>query len=172
MTPFVFAITCFYDCLRPRPGSTIIRMKLSNTLVTGLDRTLRQTSGILPWCALLVVAWTAPVLAEPPASTDLRLVYKMNCVRCHGPDGTARDSFGDRLAGQDFTDPRWRQRTPDDEMVATILKGKFFGWVMPAFKDMLTKEEAQRMVTEIIRTTVKGKTIEPPPQAQADKRGT
>ena len=145
-------------------------MKLSNTLVNGLGRTNRQTSGILACCALLFVAWTAPVLAEPPASTDLRLVYMVNCARCHGPDGTAKDSMGNPLRGQDFTDVRWRQKTKDDEMVETILKGKFFGLVMPAFKKMLTKEEARRMVTEIIRTSVKGKIIEPTPQAPSGKR--
>jgi len=145
-------------------------MKLSHTLVNGLGRTNRQTIGILPCCALLFVAWTASVLAEPPASTDLRLVYKMNCVRCHGPDGTARDSTGELLYGQDFTDVRWRQRTQDDEMVKTILKGKLFGLVMPAFKDMLTKAEAQQMVTEVIRTSVKGKIIEPTPKAQTASR--
>ena len=50
-------------------------------------------------------------------------------------------------------------------MVQTILKGEFFGLVMPAFKKMLTKEEARRMVTEIIRTSVKGKIIEPTSQS-------
>ena len=48
-----------------------------------------------------------------------------------------------------------------NEMVKTILKGKFFGWVMPGFKGTLTEDEVQRMVTDIIRKSKKGQVIAP-----------
>lgn len=102
---------------------------------------------------------TIPLAAQDSAPVDLRTFYAQNCVRCHGADGTARDAGGNKLKGQDFTDPRWRERTTDPQAVKTILKGKFFGLAMPAFKNRLTKEQAQTMVTEILRTMEKGKPV-------------
>ena len=82
---------------------------------------------------------------------DLKLFFQQNCTVCHGEKGDARGPDGKKLKGADFTRVRWQKRTRDDEMVDAILTGKWFGKAMPAFKDRLTKEEAQRMVTEIIR---------------------
>lgn len=111
-------------------------------------------------CFLLSAAALSALVAEP-ARKDLRLFFKDNCTRCHGADGTARDALGKRLKGQDFTDAGWRKGTTDAKMVETILKGRFFGRAMPSFKKRLTSEEAQRMVTEIIRRTSKGEEIAP-----------
>ena len=46
-------------------------------------------------------------------------------------------------------------------MMKTIMKGKFFGLAMPGFKGTLTEDEAQRMVTDIIRKNKKGLVIAP-----------
>lgn len=108
-------------------------------------------------CLLVLVGMT--VLAQAPK--DLRLFYQQNCVRCHGTDGTALDAVGKKLRGQDLTDARWAQRTSDETIVKAILKGKFFGRAMPAYKKDLTPEEALRMVKEIVRKVQKGKVIEP-----------
>lgn len=101
-----------------------------------------------------------PLAAQDPGPVNLRLFYQQNCVRCHGVDGTARDAAGDKLKGQDFTDPRWRAQD-DQGLVKTILKGKFFGLAMPAYKDRLTREQAQAMVTEVLRRTEKGRPVAP-----------
>ena len=111
--------------------------------------------------ALFLAICTAPVLAQGPAGRDLRVFYQQNCAGCHGPDGSAVSAEGKKLSGQDFTDPDWQRGTRDDKMVKTILKGKFFGWAMPSFKDTLTPEEAQQMVTDIIRKSKKGHVIAP-----------
>jgi len=66
-----------------------------------------------------------------------------------------------KLKGEDFTDQKWLKDTKDDKMVKVILNGKFFGLAMPAYKDKLTREEAQLMTTEIIRKSKKGKIIKP-----------
>jgi mono/diheme cytochrome c family protein len=110
---------------------------------------------------LLLALCTAPVLAQGVAGKDLRAFFQQNCAGCHGPDGSAVDAEGKKLSGQNFTDPGWQRDTRDDKMVKTIQNGKFFGWAMPAFKDALTPEEAQRMVTEIIRKSKKGQVIAP-----------
>lgn len=110
---------------------------------------------------LLLGASTVVKAADAPQSKDLQLFYQQNCAGCHGADGAARDAAGGRLRGQDLTEARWRDATSDDEMVKAILKGKFFGLAMPAFKAVLTKDEALRMATEIIRKCAKGKPIVP-----------
>ncbi len=109
---------------------------------------------------LLAAAAAGRALVVEPAGKDLRLFYRENCARCHGADGTARDGSGRKLKGQDFTDAAWRESTADAKLVKTILKGKFFGLAMPAFRKELTAEEAQRFVTEIIRLAVKGSIID------------
>ena len=112
--------------------------------------------------ALLLAICIAPVLAqEEPAGKDLKAFYQQNCARCHGPDGSAVSAEGKKLRGRNFTDPKWQSDTGDDEMVKIILKGIFLGWVMPGFKNTLTADEAQRMVTDIIRVSKKGQVIAP-----------
>ena len=100
---------------------------------------------------------TAP--AQEPFGKDLKRFYHDHCVKCHGPDGSAVGANGKKLKGEDFTDQEWRQSTEDEEMVDKILNGIFFGMAMPKFKDLLTREEAQEMVTEILRKSEKGKVI-------------
>jgi mono/diheme cytochrome c family protein len=111
---------------------------------------------------LLLAICIAPVLAqEEPASKDLKAFYQKNCTVCHGPDGSAVSVEGKKLRGRNFTDPKWQRDTGDEEMVKVILNGIFFGWVMPGFKDILTADEAQRMVADLIRTSKKGQMIAP-----------
>jgi mono/diheme cytochrome c family protein len=106
--------------------------------------------------ALLLAVCGTPAMAD---GKDLRAFYMQNCAVCHGPDGSAVDAEGKRLKGRDFTNPEWQRDARDDQMVKVILKGKFFGLAMPAFKDALTPQEAQQMVTEIIRASKKGQPI-------------
>lgn len=118
-------------------------------------------------CAVMVAACACGAPASESAPKDLRLFYQKNCAQCHGVDGSARDSKGRSLRGQDFTDARWRTRTDDAAMAKVILKGLFFGLAMPGFKDQLSQEEAGMLVTGILRTAAKGKAIEPLPAVRA-----
>jgi mono/diheme cytochrome c family protein len=121
----------------------------------------RRAKSVALLSALVLAVCIAPALAREPAGKDLRVFYQQNCVSCHGPDGSAVSADGKKLRGQDFTDPNWQRGTPDDDMVETILKGKFFGLAMPGFKGTLTEDEVQRMVTDIIRKSKKGQVIAP-----------
>lgn len=112
-------------------------------------------------CLLAFAFCTVSVFAEETGGKDLRAFYQQNCVRCHGPDGSAVNAAGQKLRGQDFTDQNWQRSARDEDMVGTILKGKFFGWAMPSYKDKLTADEASRMVTDIIRKCRKGQMIAP-----------
>jgi len=109
----------------------------------------------------MTLALSLPLIAQPPAPRDLRVFYQENCVRCHGLDGSGRDASGNRLKGLDFTDPAWAGRTQDAALVKAILNGKFFGLAMPAFKGKLSPEEAQALVTQVVRKAEKGRDIEP-----------
>ena len=101
----------------------------------------------------------ARVSAQEPGTKDLRKFYLDNCANCHGADGSALNAEGKKLKGEDFTDQGWQKNTADKKMVKTIMKGIFFGMAMPGFKDSLTEEDAQRMVTDIIRKSKKGEVI-------------
>lgn len=111
--------------------------------------------------ALLLCFCITGVFAQGADGKNLQVFYQQNCARCHGPDGSAVSRDGKKLSGQDLTSQEWQNKTEDAEMVKTILNGKFFGLAMPGFEDVLTEEEAQRMVTEIIRKSEKGRMIAP-----------
>ena len=101
--------------------------------------------------------------AQPPAKTldELKGFYAANCVKCHGPDGSAHTLEGKKLGGFDFTDAKQAAKDSDADMVKTVRKGIFFGVVMPSFKDRLTDDDIQLLVTEILRKAEKGKVIAP-----------
>ena len=104
--------------------------------------------------------------AAPSRTVDeLRTFFAQNCVKCHGADGSARDSEGKKLRGFDFTDAPKVAGETDADMVKTIRKGIFLGMVMPSFKDRLSEEEATRLVRDILRKAEKGKPIAPKPEA-------
>ncbi len=111
--------------------------------------------------AIVFALWVAPALSQDSKQKDLKAFYQQNCVRCHGPDGSSVSAGGKQLSGRNFTNQDWQRKTGDDEMVDTILNGRFFGWAMPKFKDELTEEEARWMVKNIIRTSKKGQIIAP-----------
>ena len=128
-----------------------------------MERTLKKAGHIsanitLILGVILFVSFVR-VSAQDPGAKDLRKFYHDNCVGCHGADGSAINQEGKKLKGEDFTDPGWQKSTSDKKMVKVIMKGIFFGMAMPGFKDSLTEEEAQQIVTDIIRKSKKGEVI-------------
>ncbi len=116
------------------------------------------------WMILLPVLVFFPGLrAQAPAKTlvELKAFFAANCVKCHGPDGSAHTLEGKKLGGFDFTDAVKVAKESDADMVKTIRKGKLFGIVMPSFKDRLTEDDMQLLVKEILRKAEKGKVIAP-----------
>lgn len=130
-------------------------------VMAGYRRSAKRMTMITLMFAVIFTLWLAPVFAQSSEGTDLKEFYQQNCARCHGADGSAVGEDGKKLKGQDFTDQDWQRKTGDEKMVKVILKGKFFGLAMPKFKDKLTEEESQRMVTDIIRNSKKGQVIAP-----------
>ncbi|MBI3131691.1 MAG: cytochrome c [Acidobacteria bacterium] len=103
----------------------------------------------------------APGQAPGKDAKALRAFFAAECVRCHGADGSALGPDGKRLKGQDFTNPKEMAEKQDAKLANTVLKGIFFGKVMPSFKGKLTEAEALAMVTEVVRKAEKGKAIQP-----------
>ncbi len=134
------------------------KLNATDSRLTELRNTTRTISLMF---VLIITVAVAPALANEVPSKDLQLFYQQNCSGCHGLDGAAISPDGKKLSGQDLTDQSWQQSTSDEKMVKVILKGKFFGMAMPKFKNDLSKDEAQLMVTDIIRQSAKGKVIEP-----------
>ncbi|GLH66189.1 c-type cytochrome [Geothrix edaphica] len=116
---------------------------------------------IVPTLPLLLLA--ASLGAQTPLKSvdELRAFFAQNCVKCHGPDGSAHAADGKKLGGFDFTDAKKAAKETDADMVKTIRKGIFFGMVMPSFKDRLTEADAALLVKEVLRKAEKGKAIAP-----------
>ncbi len=111
--------------------------------------------------AVFLILFVFSIQAQENRLNDMKKYYQNYCARCHGKDGSAVGDDGKKLKGEDFIDQKWRDNTKDEKMVNIILNGKFFGLAMPAFKEILTKDEAQLIVKEIIRKSEKGKIIAP-----------
>lgn len=115
--------------------------------------------------SLLALMSLLPLAAQAPptgrTTAQLKAFFAVECARCHGADGSARDAQGKALKGADFTDAKEMRGKKDLKLAQTIRKGVFFGKAMPSFKKELSEEEALRMVTEVVRKAQKGKAIEP-----------
>ena len=67
-------------------------------------------------------------------------LYNRYCIRCHGVDGRGVWDIPDV---PDFANVVWQNTRPDDYRARVILEGR--GAVMPAFRGILTLEEACAM---------------------------
>lgn len=140
-----------------------MRQSIEPVSIRGFSSSSRTRKALKSACIfllpfLLTVFWVSAAPAQD-SGKDLEAFYQENCSKCHGTDGSGLDRDGEKLSGRDLTDSEWQKETKDEEMVETILNGKFFGWAMPGFKDKLTRDQAGKMVTDIIRTAEKGKKI-------------
>jgi mono/diheme cytochrome c family protein len=77
-------------------------------------------------------------------SPSARALYETRCVRCHEPDGKARELHESIPHAPDFTDPHWHENRTTAQLIVSILDGK--GKQMPAFGGKLTTSEARDLV--------------------------
>lgn len=118
---------------------------------------MRTGPVLLPFLIATSLGAQAPV----KSLDELRAFFAQNCVKCHGPDGSARSAEGKKLGGFDFTDAKKAAKETDADMAKTIRKGIFFGIVMPSFKDRLSEADIDLLVKEVVRKAEKGKAIAP-----------
>src|SRR5579862_1144476 len=95
--------------------------------------------------------------APPSAASKLetgKAIYETGCVACHGPDGKGQPQA---LAGferpdtfPDFSDCPTATPEPDVQWRAMVTNGgaaRSFSRIMPAFKDLLTAEQIDKVVS-------------------------
>ncbi len=103
----------------------------------------------VPFCRAIMLGACLSVWAwASPSVHDLEAQYRFACARCHGLDGNALSPAGARLPGRVLADRRWLASRKDEDLLASILKGK---GAMPSFRYKLTEEEAERLLREIVR---------------------
>lgn len=74
--------------------------------------------------------------------SDIDTIYLKRCAGCHGTDGTPRIK-----PAPDFTDPKFQKSLTDEQMLNSITNGK--DPRMPAYGEILEKEEIKQLVTYI-----------------------
>jgi mono/diheme cytochrome c family protein len=83
-------------------------------------------------------------------TADLRAagdLYRRQCQRCHGADGTGSPTRDDTSRVPDFTNRAWQERRSDAQLAASILEGQ--GTRMPAFRGEVSEQQAQDLVANI-----------------------
>jgi mono/diheme cytochrome c family protein len=82
----------------------------------------------------------------PPA---VKRLYKMRCLKCHGPRGRGSDMRDIMPEIPDFTGRKWQERHSDPQLLTSILDGK--GKQMPAFSGKISRDQAQKLL-EYVRS--------------------
>jgi mono/diheme cytochrome c family protein len=75
------------------------------------------------------------------------LVFKKNCVMCHGADGTGKTKMGQKLGAADLTSSDI-QSLSDEALAQTVRNGK---GKMPSFEKTLSPEEITNVI-QYVRT--------------------
>ena len=79
-------------------------------------------------------------------------LYKTNCARCHGADGSGDTPLGQQYNAPDFTSPDWwhqhKDSTKRGKMLSTVANGK---GDMPAFDKKLTRSQIELLVDYVRR---------------------
>jgi mono/diheme cytochrome c family protein len=89
---------------------------------------------------LLGLGCTLSLASEPGAA-----VYKSKCASCHGVDGKGQTAIGKKLNLKDLASSDV-QNKHHSELKLLIENGK---GKMPAYKDKLTNEQIEKLVTYI-----------------------
>lgn len=106
--------------------------------------------------SFLTATISAPIMPAVSPSTPQsgETLYLNSCAACHGVDGrgAAQAMVGFDQPLPDFTDCQFAPREPDGDWVTVAFLGgpsRGFSELMPAFGEVLTMEELQRVVEHI-----------------------
>jgi len=83
------------------------------------------------------------------AGDDSAAIFKSRCTKCHLTDGTGKESYT-----PDFTDAKWQATKKNEELISSITDGLND---MPAFGDILSKDEIKGMVSYVRSLAKSGK---------------
>jgi mono/diheme cytochrome c family protein/uncharacterized membrane protein len=85
--------------------------------------------------------------ASRPSPPAVRKLFKEQCAKCHGSDGTGTPARGLMSGIPDFTNPSWQRQRSDAQLLGTIFDGH--GTDMPAFRGKITEDQARGLMTHV-----------------------
>jgi len=94
--------------------------------------------------ALLTLSFAATAWAD---SAEEIWKGKGKCFECHGSDGRGKTKVGKKEKIPDLTSSKWKSKHTDAQIKDTITNGSEDNPKMKPFKDKLTPEEIDSMVT-------------------------
>jgi cbb3-type cytochrome c oxidase subunit III len=72
--------------------------------------------------------------------------FEDNCAKCHGKDGRAKTFHGKVVGARNLTDPKWQEKTTDEQIVSAIKKGP---GVMPSFEKKFSQAQIESLVAYV-----------------------
>ena len=112
----------------------------------------------------------------PAKTTPANALYRQNCQKCHGDDGSGKSARGTLPEIPDFRSSTWHEKRTEVQLITSVHDGK--GTSMPAFATKLSKQQIQALVDYLRKfdssRTNPGKDSrtakEPPPPSDFDRR--
>jgi mono/diheme cytochrome c family protein/uncharacterized membrane protein len=86
----------------------------------------------------------APAAKGTPAA---RKLFRQQCGKCHGADGTGSPARDTQPKIPNFTAASWQAQRSDAQLLASVLEGK--GLEMPSFRGKIRKEQARGLVAYV-----------------------
>jgi len=83
------------------------------------------------------------------AHADTKEIWKSKCKSCHGETGKADTKTGKKEKVADMTVAAWKTEWTDDKMKKIILDGSKDNKKMKPFKDKLSAEEVDGLISMI-----------------------
>jgi mono/diheme cytochrome c family protein len=122
---------------------------------------------LAPAAAMSFAKTSAPVKPDPKM-LHVQALYRRNCQRCHGEDGSGTKARARMPSIPDFTNESWQRMRKDALLVASILDGK--GTNMPQFGDKLSQGDVRKLVAHIRALDPPGANQKDIPEGDYEKR--
>lgn len=94
-------------------------------------------------CVLSVSVVSFYQASQSSKIKEAKKVFKQNCVKCHGTDGTGNTTQGKTIGASNLTDPEWQERVEDKRLINIIKHGR---GEMPAFTEKLTDDQIDSLM--------------------------
>jgi cytochrome c553 len=76
-------------------------------------------------------------------------IWKAKCKGCHGEDGAGKTKVGEKEKVDDLSKPEWQAKHSDDQIRTVISEGSKNNSKMKPFKEKLSPEEIDSLVSHI-----------------------
>ena len=124
----------------------IRRVKKKNQLAEIAALTLSAALVLISSIAFGQTSQRPKPQSEPARSKESKKLFRLNCVKCHGKDGTGATTRGEILGAADFTDEEWQKKVEDQRLLNSITHGR---GQMPSFGKKLSQEQIKSLVNYV-----------------------